>query len=137
MLSLAVLSAILVPLSQALPICHSHTQPNPIASVHPNDATGVINGTTAIVPIPYDIARQIVPAQYAILKSAYHEIFPDLPSNIYPAVLEAVQDHDVQQLGIGIPDFTVSISVDSSHHLRPLRALTWQPAHGPQVSIYR
>jgi hypothetical protein len=50
----------------------------------------------------------VIPAEYAILTSAYREIFPTLPADVYPAILEAVQDHDVKQFGIEIPDFTVS-----------------------------
>jgi hypothetical protein len=105
----AVLFTVGISTSYAFPLlCHSHTQPNPIAQTYPQDATGVINGTTAIIPIPYQVARGVIPAEYAILTSAYREIFPTLPADVYPAILEAVQDHDVKQFGIGIPDFTVS-----------------------------
>ncbi|KAF1969901.1 hypothetical protein BU23DRAFT_512474 [Bimuria novae-zelandiae CBS 107.79] len=88
--------------------CTSQTQPNPIAQDYPNDATGVINGTTAIVPIPYAVARSIVPAQYSILTSAYRTIFPSLPPDLYPAVLEALHDHDVRAFNFSIPDFSRS-----------------------------
>ena len=134
MLSLAVLCSILIASSLALPICHSHTQSNPIARIYPNDATCVIKGTTAIVPIPYDVARQIVPAQYAILTSAYREVFPSLSPGLFPAVLEAVQDHDVKQLGIGIPDFTVRNSASSSRGSQRFRC-SWKTAHGSQVPL--
>ena len=110
MLFVAALLTVAIPTSQALPLlCHSHTQPNPIAQTYPQYATGVINGTTAIIPIPFHVARAVVPAQYAILTSAYRELFPSLPSDSYPAVIEAIHDHDVKQFGIGIPGFSVSL----------------------------
>ncbi|KAL5385304.1 hypothetical protein DPSP01_004763 [Paraphaeosphaeria sporulosa] len=87
-------------------ICRSHTQPNPITEDYPKDVTGVINGTTAIVPIPYAVARSIVPSKYPILTAAYEQVFPTLGDGLYPAVLEAVQDHDVGLPPFKIPDFT-------------------------------
>jgi hypothetical protein len=88
--------------------CQSQTQPDPITQDFPNDVTGVINGTTAIVPIPYAVARSIVPSKFPILVAAYKQVFPTLNDGLYPAVLEAVQDHDVGQPPLKIPDFTVS-----------------------------
>ncbi|KAF9735971.1 hypothetical protein PMIN06_002513 [Paraphaeosphaeria minitans] len=87
-------------------ICRSQTQPNPITKDYPKDVTGVINGTTAIVPIPYAVARSIVPSKYPILTVAYKQIFPVLGDDLYPAVLEAVQDHDIGLPPFKIPDFT-------------------------------
>lgn len=96
----------------AIPLtCHSQTQPNPITKDYPKDVTGVINGTTAIVPIPYAVARGIVPSKYPILKAAYAQVFPTLGKDMYPAVLEAVQDHDVGLPLLNIPDFTVSLNI--------------------------
>lgn len=60
------------------------SQPNPIASQYPNDATGTINGTVAIIPIPYAQARSIVPSKYPILKKAYQQLMPNLGAGMYP-----------------------------------------------------
>lgn len=102
------LASCAAPAAAAALSCHSQTQPNPIATDFPKDVTGVINGTTAIIPIPYDIARSIVPSKYAILVAAYRKLFPGIQEDDYPAVLEAVQDHDVGLPPLNIPDFTVS-----------------------------
>lgn len=76
--------------------CGRTSQPNPIAAQYPNDVTGTINGTSAIVPIPYAIARSIIPSQYPILRHAYEELIPGFPKNMYPAEYEGLLDHDVQ-----------------------------------------
>jgi hypothetical protein len=104
-----VLGSAVLPLAIALPNlfsqCTTQSQPNPIARDRPTQVTGTINGTTAIVPIPYDVARSIVPAEYAILRHAYEALIPNFPTNMYPAQLEALLDHEVQSLGISIGDF--------------------------------
>lgn len=102
LLATALAPALAIPLT-----CHSQTQLNPITKDFPNDVTGVINGTTAIIPIPYTTARKIVPSEYPILTTAYQQVFPSLGENMYPAVLEAVQDHDVGLSSLKIPDFIV------------------------------
>jgi hypothetical protein len=51
--------------------CQTQSQPNPIVNEYPGQVTGTINGTTAIVPIPYDVARSMIPAEYGILRQAY------------------------------------------------------------------
>ncbi|KAI5367092.1 hypothetical protein Slin15195_G022250 [Septoria linicola] len=81
------------------------SQPNPIAKDRPTEVTGTINGTTAIVPVPYDVARSIIPAQYGILREAYEKLIPGFPKDMYPAEFEGLLDHDVQSNGIKIPDF--------------------------------
>jgi hypothetical protein len=58
--------------------------PNPIASQYPSDVTGTVNGTIAVIPIPYSLARSIVPSQYGILSKAYAELMPQLPKGMYP-----------------------------------------------------
>ncbi|EME79254.1 uncharacterized protein MYCFIDRAFT_100513, partial [Pseudocercospora fijiensis CIRAD86] len=87
-------------------LCISESQPNPIRNTYPNEVTGTINGTTAIVPIPYSVARSVIPSQYGILTKAYEELIPGFPKNMYPAVFQGLLDHDV---GMGalirIPDF--------------------------------
>lgn len=98
-------------LAQALSIplgCTSLTQPNPVSQDFPNDISGVINGTTAIVPIPYSVARSMVPSQYPILVEAYQKVFPSLGKDMYPAVLQAVYEHDVGKPILKIPDFSAS-----------------------------
>jgi hypothetical protein len=89
------------------PLCASQTQPNPIAQLYPNNATGVLNGTVSLLPIPLSLARQLIPAQYRILEHAYRALLPGFPSDMYPAVLQAVHDHEVQAFGFKIPDFSV------------------------------
>jgi hypothetical protein len=51
--------------------CQTQSQRNPIVKEYPGQVTGTINGTTAIVPIPYDVARSMIPAEYGILRQAY------------------------------------------------------------------
>ena len=86
----------------------SQSQPNPIASIYPEDVTGTMNGTLAILPIPLAQAQEIVGPRYSILTAAYHSLLPSFPADMYPAVLQAVREHDIQELGVvGIPDFSV------------------------------
>jgi hypothetical protein len=88
--------------------CKTHDQPNPIASIYPNNATGTLNGTVALLPITLELARSIIPPQYRILEHAYRDLLPSIPKGMYPAVVQAVHDHDVQAFGYIIPDFSVS-----------------------------
>jgi hypothetical protein len=60
------------------------SSPNPIASLYPNSVTGTINGTFAAVPIPFEMARNIIPSQYGILKAAYKSLLPGFPEGKYP-----------------------------------------------------
>jgi hypothetical protein len=60
-----------------------------------------------VVPIPLQLARQLIPSQYSILEHAYRDILPSFPEDMYPAVLQAVHDHEVQAFGYKIADFTV------------------------------
>lgn len=88
--------------------CQSRSQPNPIATTYPNNATGTLNGTVAVIPISLDLARSMIPTQYRILEHAYRSLLPSFPEGMYPVVLQAVHDHDVQAFGYEIPDFSVS-----------------------------
>ena len=88
------------------PLCKTHDAPNPIARLYPGNATGTLNGTVAILPIPLALARSLIPSQYTILTAAYQALLPSLPSDMYPAVLQAVHDHEVQAFGYLIPDFS-------------------------------
>jgi len=58
--------------------------PNPIGQQYPFSATGTINGTLSILPIPYSLARSIVPKKYGILKHAYQSLIPGFPRESYP-----------------------------------------------------
>lgn len=108
MLRAQLVVATCVALASGIPLlCTSQSQANPIVDQYPNEVTGTINGTTAVIPIPYDVARSIIPAQYGILTKAYKEVFPSIPDGMYPASLEALQDHDVRNGAVGIPDFSV------------------------------
>ena len=67
----------------------SQSSPNPIASQYPNSVTGTINGTVAVVPISYELARSIIPPQYGILKKAYESSLPGFPADSYPVSFHA------------------------------------------------
>lgn len=90
-------------------VCTSVDQPNPIASLYPNNATGVLNGTVAVLPISLHLARKLIPAQYGILEHAYRALLPGFPKGMYPAIVQSLHDHEVQAFGYKIEDFTVSI----------------------------
>ena len=91
----------------APPLCTSQSSPNPIAAQYPSNATGTINGTIIVVPIPYTTARSIIPSQYPILTKAYQGLCPSLPKDQYPMFLEGVLDHDIRSNGVNaVPDFT-------------------------------
>jgi hypothetical protein len=91
-------------------VCQTHDLPNPIASLYPNNATGTLNGTVVLIPISLELARSIIPPQYRILEHAYRALLPSFPEGMYPAVLQALHDHEVQAFGYKIPDFSVSLS---------------------------
>jgi len=107
----------------------SQSSPNPIADQYPLSITGTINATIAVIPIPYSLARSIIPSQWGILKNAYQSLLPGFPTDKYPVssilhqsiekqvLTNTVQlfirgglDHDtgISGLGITIPDFQVS-----------------------------
>ncbi|KAJ4336357.1 hypothetical protein N0V87_005508 [Didymella glomerata] len=87
-------------------LCQTHDLPNPIAHLYPGNATGTLNGTISVLPIPLSLARSLIPSQYTILTSAYLSLLPSFPADMYPAILQAVHDHEVQAFGYKIPDFT-------------------------------
>jgi len=90
--------------------CATHDHHNTLADLFPNNATGVLNATLAIIPIPLATARRLIPAQYGILERAYRALLPNFPEGMYPVMLQAAHDHDVQlrAYGITIDDFSVS-----------------------------
>ncbi|MCJ1284784.1 hypothetical protein MMC26_004120 [Xylographa opegraphella] len=85
--------------------CQTQSQPNPIAAEYPTLTTGTINGTVAVLPIEYTLARSIIPAQYPIL-NGYKHLLPGFPTDKYPLIIESVLDHDVQANSITIADFS-------------------------------
>lgn len=62
----------------------TESAPNPIAQQYPFLVTGTINGTLTILPIPYSLARSIIPTKYKILKHAYQSLMPEFPRDSYP-----------------------------------------------------
>ncbi|KAK8198286.1 hypothetical protein BKA81DRAFT_279798, partial [Phyllosticta paracitricarpa] len=86
--------------------CKPQSQPNPIAKTYPKEVTGTLNGTLAVVPIPLSKAQEIIGHEYRILTEAYEKFLPNFPKDMYPAIIQAMQDHDVQSFGIKISDFT-------------------------------
>lgn len=87
--------------------CKTQSQPNPIAAIYPDQVTGTLNGTLAVLPIPLAEAQKIVGENNTILTAAYRELLPSFPEGMYPALLQALRDHDVQDFKVGIPDFSV------------------------------
>ena len=94
--------ALLVPLAAAQ-ACVVESLPNPLAGQTGYPDTGTVNGTAsrilerqqfmcltyespqvAILPIPYKLARSIIPSQYPILKKQYQQWLPWLPKDQYP-----------------------------------------------------
>ena len=90
--------------------CTSVDQPNPIAARYPRNCTGTLNGTVSMVPIPLALARQVIPPQYGILEHAYRALLPSFPEGMYPAIVQALHDHEVQAFGYRIADFSVRSS---------------------------
>jgi hypothetical protein len=118
--------------------CISVDSPNPIAQQYPTVVTGNLNGTTLIVPIPVRHARQLIPKQYRILENAYRSLLPNFPPGMYPMMVTAKHDHDLQlaAYNLSIPDFTVSTSSPIRAHSWIYRAFTYSSiACGIRVSI--
>ena len=90
-------------------VCVSQDLANPLAETFPNNATGVLNATLAIIPIPLEEARRLIPVEYGILESAYRDLLPNFPAGMYPVMMQAAHDHDVQfrAYGITLDDFSV------------------------------
>ncbi|KAJ2901937.1 hypothetical protein MKZ38_001238 [Zalerion maritima] len=82
--------------------------PNPIANEYPNSATGVLNGTLAIIPVDMERVKMALPAGVNILEDLLRADMPNFPEGMFPVLLQAAHDHDVQfaAYNIGIPDFS-------------------------------
>lgn len=78
------LVALAAPTSPSISSTTVDSSPNPIGTLYPTSVTGTINGTIAVVPIRYELARSIIPAQYGILKKAYTSLLPGFPADKYP-----------------------------------------------------
>lgn len=75
------------------------SQSNPLSN-RKNFITGTTNGTTIVLPIAYSAARNIIPAQYPILKKQYKQWLPTLKDNQYPMILQIDLFHDISQFGV-------------------------------------
>ena len=107
---LAASSALVAAQSYELPPvvdCGSVSQHNDIWARYPMNATGVLNGTLALLPLPLSLVRSIIPAKYEILESAYRDVIPDLPEGYYPALLQVMHDHDIRYGQMKMNDFQV------------------------------
>ncbi|EHL03329.1 hypothetical protein M7I_0546 [Glarea lozoyensis 74030] len=82
----------------------SESAPNPIGTLYPTGITGTLNGTIVVVPIPYTLARSLIPEKFGILKEAYQSILPALPKDQYPTV--HVSYPFVDLLGDGYSSFS-------------------------------
>ena len=63
------------------------SQPNPIGTLakYKNfPTTGTVNGSVAMLPINYTLARSLIPSQYPILKAQYQAWLPSLHADKYP-----------------------------------------------------
>ncbi|KAI8960077.1 hypothetical protein F5Y11DRAFT_358715 [Daldinia sp. FL1419] len=85
--------------------CLSQDSPNQHAQQYPTLVSGNLNGTTLIVPIPFNIARRVIPKEYIILNDAYRKLLPSFPDGMYPMMAQIVHDHDIQ-----LPAYNVSLS---------------------------
>jgi hypothetical protein len=80
----------------------------------------VLNATLLIVPIPLATARRLIPARYGILERAYRSVLPaDFPADMYPLLVQAAHDHDVQlkAYDITLDDFSVGVFLNP-HRIR-------------------
>ncbi|KAL8713741.1 MAG: hypothetical protein Q9220_002267 [cf. Caloplaca sp. 1 TL-2023] len=83
-------------------IIQSTCLPNPITSTYPHNVTGVINATTAVIIVPLDYARALLPSRFAnsILIKSYTRF--NIPPHKYPLVIDATIDHDIRYNNIGV-----------------------------------
>ncbi|KAI0849114.1 hypothetical protein F5Y00DRAFT_269748 [Daldinia vernicosa] len=95
-----------IPLSHE--VCVSQDSPNQHSQQYPTLVSGNLNGTTLIVPISLEIARQVIPNEYGILEEAYRTLLPSFPDGMYPMMAQIVHDHDLQlpAYNASLPDFS-------------------------------
>lgn len=106
--------------------CLTQTVENPIWQLFPGNVTGIINATMAIVPVPYSLARSIIPAKYDILRNAYMSLLPTLPDGTYPALFRSEWDHDIRFGNITIP---IDPTVEGAHSIGQVNS-TFSFQHG-------
>lgn len=89
--------------------CVPADAPNAIFEDHPFEVSGNLNGSTIIIPISLETAREVIPAEYEIIEGAYRKLLPDFPDGMYPMMVVTVHDHDLRLpfLNLSVPDFTV------------------------------
>lgn len=106
------LASTLFTASPAQDVCMSMDRPNPIAEQYPDIVSGNLNGTTLIVPIPLSSAQSLV-SDYAILEASYRSLLPSFPEGMYPMMVSAKHDHDLQLPAYNMTsvDFSVSSSI--------------------------
>lgn len=82
--------------------------PNPISNDYPNSATGVLNGTIALIPVELEKVKAVLPAGIKVLEEMYRDALPDFPEGMYPVLLQAAHDHDIRfaAYNMVIPDFS-------------------------------
>lgn len=105
-----VLLAGITSFASAVTSCVNYDSPNPIASQYPDFATGTLNGTVMIVPIPLEEARALIPDKWPILETAYRSLLPHFPEGMYPMMASGVHDHDInlpEVFNATLPDFSV------------------------------
>lgn len=87
-------------LAQINGVCNDKlaSQSNPLSN-RKNYITGTTNGTTIVLPIALSAARNLIPAQYPILKKQIKQWLPDLGANQYPMILQMDLFHDIYTKG--------------------------------------
>ncbi|CAF9941662.1 MAG: hypothetical protein HETSPECPRED_003844 [Heterodermia speciosa] len=104
----SLLLLLLLPLVSSAPQSNcTSCAPNPLASIYPNNATGTINSTTAVLLVPIAHARALLPAHLAPLLLPHAWTRFSIPPNQYPLVVETGIDHDIRFQGINaVADFS-------------------------------
>lgn len=121
LIGLLIAYLVLLRASEGSSCCQTQDHPNILHEKFPNNATGNLNATVAIIPIALDQARQFIPSQYRILEHAYRSLLPDFPAGMYPLVIQAGHDHDIRFMEFSIPDFSVGTAHSPVHGC----LLTW------------
>jgi hypothetical protein len=71
-------------------LSESLSDPNPIGALYPLSLTGTTNGTIALLPIPLDLARSIIPRKWSLRHEAIQKVLPRFAVSMYPV---CVSDH--------------------------------------------
>ncbi|CAJ2507181.1 Uu.00g083670.m01.CDS01 [Anthostomella pinea] len=103
-LAICVLASARLINTQKRDACVSESSPNPAAQQYPELISGNLNGTTLIVPITIERARELIPEEWGIAENAYRSLLPSFPAGMYPMMAQIVHDHDIQ-----LPAYNVSL----------------------------